>query len=130
MKRGTGVIKPAVVYSEAFKMQVVRELESGGINFSQMQRKYGIRGAGTLQRWMGEYGSGRIGKVIRVERPEEQNEKAQLKRRVKALEAALANAHIDLALERAYVEIACERAGVEDVEGFKKKADGKLRMGR
>ena len=45
-------IKVAVRYSEAFKMQLVRELEAGGLNFRQMMRKYDIRGYGTLQRWV------------------------------------------------------------------------------
>jgi len=85
-------IKPAVRYSESFKMQLVRELEAGGLNFNQMMRKYGIRGYGTLQRWVGRYGNGSIGKIIRVEKPEEINELKRLKERVKRLEAALADA--------------------------------------
>jgi hypothetical protein len=64
-----------------------------------------------------------------VEKPEEINERQELKRRVRALEKALADANIDLALERAYTELACERAGV-GVQEFKKKALGKLRIKR
>lgn len=118
-------IKAALRYSEAFKMQLVRELEAGGINYQQMMRKYGIRGYGTLQRWVGRYGNGSIGKIIRVEKPQEINERDELKRRVRALEKALADANIDLVLERAYTQIACERAGIQDVEAFKKKHRGK-----
>jgi transposase len=117
-------IKPAVRYSEAFKIQMVRELEAGGLNFNQMMRKYGIRGYGTLQRWVGRYGNGSIGKVIRVEKPEEINELKRLKERVKRLESALADANLDLALERQYTRLACERAGIQDVLQFKKKATG------
>ena len=117
-------IKPAVSYSEAFKMQLVRELEAGGINYEQMMRKYGIGGYGTLQRWVGRYGNGSIGKITRVETPKEINEREELKRRVRALEKALADANIDLVLERAYIKIACERAGIKDVEAFKKKHRG------
>jgi hypothetical protein len=62
--------------------------------------------------------------VIRVEKPEEVNEKEQLKRRVRALERALADTNIDLALERQYTRLACERAGIRDVAEFKKKAGG------
>jgi hypothetical protein len=43
---------------------------------------------------------------------------------VRLLEGALADSNLDLALERAYVRLACERAGIQDVEEFKKKADG------
>ena len=126
MKRNGSEIKPAVRYSEAFKMQVVRELEAGGINYEQMKGRYGIRGYGTLQRWVGQYGKGRLGKVIRVETPKEINELKRLKERVRRLESALADANIDLVLERAYTELACERAGLE-VGEFKKKAIGQLR---
>ena len=43
MKKRMNEIKPAVRYSEAFKMQIVRELEGGGINVDQIRRKYGVR---------------------------------------------------------------------------------------
>ena len=102
-------------------MQLVRELEAGGLNFRQMMRKYD-----TLQRWVARYGKGSIGKMIRVETPEEINELKRLKERVRRLEAALADTNIDLALERQYTRLACKRAGIEDVAGFKKKAAGQL----
>jgi transposase-like protein len=100
----------------------------GGVNFGQVQRKYGVRGEDTLQRWVSKYGNGSVGKVIRVQKPEEIDEKAQLKRRVRALEHALADSNIELALERQYVRLACERAGIPDVGEFKKKAAGQLPM--
>ncbi len=119
-------IKPAIRYSEAFKMQVVRELETGTININQIRRKYGVGGCASVRGWARKYGNGSIGKIIRVERPEEINEKEQLKRRVRALEQALADTNIDLALERQYTRLACERAGIKDVAEFKKKAAGQL----
>jgi hypothetical protein len=81
-------------------------------------------GYGTLQRWVGQYGNGSIGKVIRVEKPAEINELKRLKERVKRLESALADANLDLALERQYTRLACERAGIQDVSELKKKAAG------
>jgi transposase-like protein len=119
-------IKPEIRYSEAFKMQLVRELERGGINFEACRRKYGVGGAYTLHRWVNQYGNGSIGKVIRVEQPEEISENEQLKRRVRALERALADTNIDLALERQYTRLACRRAGIDDVAEFKKEAAGPL----
>lgn len=130
MLREMGVAKAAIRYSEAFKREVVRELESQELSFLAIQRKYGIGGASTVQKWVWQYGNGTRGKVIRVERPEEINELQRLKERVRRLESALADANIDLALERAYVRIACERAGIGDVEAFKKKNAGKRRTGR
>ena len=117
-------IRPIIRYSEAFKIELVRELERGEIGMEACRRKYGIRGSLTLKRWLGQYGNGTVGKVIRVEKPEEINEKEHLKRRVRALEQALADRNIDLALEREYTRLACERAGIQDVVEFKKKAGG------
>ncbi len=63
-----------------------------------------------------------------MERPEEIDERKQLKARVRQLESALADANIDAALERAYTRLALKRAGITDVEGFKKKAGGQPGM--
>ena len=111
-------------YSQAFKMAVVREVEEQDLPFEQVRRKYGILGCGTVPAWVRRYGNGSRGRKVRVEKPEEINEKEQLKRRVRALEQALADANIDLALERQYTRLACERAGIQDVAEFKKKAGG------
>lgn len=124
LKKATGE-REAIRYSQAFKLQVVQELESQGLSFEAIRRKYGVKGTRTVHRWVGKYGNGTRGKVVRVERPEEIDEMARLKKRVRLLESALADSNLDLALERAYVRLACQRAGIKDVEGFKKKADGK-----
>lgn len=123
MKQQNRVVKPAIRYSEAFKLEVVRELEKDLAPVDQVRRKYGI-GVGTIQHWVAKYGNGTRGKVIRVETPKQINERKQLKERIKRLESLLADANIDLALERQYTRLACERAGIEDVAGFKKKVAG------
>jgi len=105
-------------------MSVVRELETSGLAFSALARKYGIKGAGTVQIWARKYGNGSRGKVIRVEKPEEIDQTKKLKERVRVLERTVGSLHVELALERAYTNIACERAGIEDVAAFKKKAAG------
>jgi transposase len=125
MKLKTAGGNEGIRYSEGFKVQVVQELESQGLSFEAIRRKYGVKGTRTVHRWVQKYGNGTRGKVVRVERPEEIDEMARLKKRVRQLESALADSNLDLALERAYVRLACQRAGIKDVEGFKKKADGK-----
>ena len=55
---------------------------------------------------------------------DEESEVKALRKRVRELERALADAHLDLKLEAAYVELACEAAGMEDVGEFKKKHAG------
>ena len=105
-------------------MAVVRELEGGEMPFDKIRRKYGIKGSGTVQKWARKYGNGDLGKIIRVEKPNEVSERDEMKRRIKALERALADAHIDLVIERACTRVACERAGIKDMAEFKKKAAG------
>ena len=111
-------------------MQVVRAVELEGVACEHARRKYGIRGRATVPSWVRKYGNGSWGKRIRVETPEEINHTEQLKRRVRLLEQALADANIDLALERQYTRLACERAGIRDVVEFKKKAGGQRPTGR
>jgi len=123
-KGGNRVIR----YSEAFKLEVVREVEAGGLAFELVSQKYGIHGSTTVSNWVRKYGNGSRGKVTRVEKPDELNELKRLKTRVRQLESALADANIDAALERAYTRLACQRAGISDVAEFKKKADGQPGM--
>jgi transposase len=117
-------IRPAIRYSEAFKIQIVRELETGTINIDQIRRRYGIGDCHSIRRWLGKYGNGTVGKVMRVEKREQIDELAALKRRVRQLEALVADGQVDLAIERATAKLLAERAGVEDLEEFKKKARG------
>ena len=121
-------MRSVVRYSEAFKHQVLRAIEEGKFSGPcEAARAYGIRGGETLQRWMRRYGRTHLlRKVVRVETPKEINEAKELRKRVRELEKALADAHIDSKLDAAYLEIACRAAGIEDVEGFKKKHAGKL----
>ena len=121
-------ITPIIRYSEAFKMEVVREMEADGLSCSATRRKYGIGGRNTVEKWARKYGKGLIGKVIRVETPQEVNELKKAKERVKRLESLLADTNLELALERQFTRLACERAGIEDLDEFKKKAAGKRPM--
>lgn len=118
----------AVRYSEAFKLQVLRELEEGRFSSrGAAARTYGIRGNGTIGYWARKYGKSHIlGKVIRVETPEEIDETRALRKRVRDLEKALSDAHLKGMFDDAYLKIACRAAGVDDVEGFKKKHAGKV----
>ena len=119
-------MRGSIRYSEAFKLQVLRELEEGKFETkAAAYRAYGIRGCGTIERWAAKYGKNHlIGKVVRVETPKEASELKRLRKRVKDLEKALANERLDHMLDEAYLQIACEAAGIEDVDAFKKKHAG------
>ncbi len=112
-----------VRYSEAFKLQVVRQLEEGQFGSPwEAGQAYGVKGTRTVAGWVRQFGKDHLlRKVVRVMKADEQSEVKALRKRVRELERALADAHLDLKLEGAYLELACEAAGVEDVAEFKKK---------
>lgn len=118
--------KATIRYSEAFKLQVVRAVEQGRYSGpAAAGLAYGVTGNGTVAGWVRRFGKDHIlGKLVRVMKADEEVEVKMLRKRVRELERALADAHIDLRLESAYVELACEAAGVKDVEEFKKKHAG------
>jgi transposase-like protein len=89
-------------YSNAFKMQAVREVETGAICAQAVGRKYNIKGTDTVMRWVRQFGSGKYGKVIRVEKADEINEAARLRSQLRQAKEALADTHMELALEEAF----------------------------
>jgi len=85
------------------------------------QAAYCIKGSETVVKWVRKYGrEDLLPKRIRIETMEEIDQLKEARKRVKQLEAALADAHIDQCLEHAFLEIACERMEV-DLNDFKKK---------
>lgn len=116
-------------YSQGFKLQLVREVEEGESCAWAVQRKYKIKGASTVMRWVRQYGSGKYGKVIRVEKADEVNEASQLRSELRKVKEALADTHMDLALEQAYLRVACEELD-QSLEAFKKKHAGGRRTTR
>jgi transposase-like protein len=124
MGRNNGIVK----YSEAFKLQVVSEVEGGMYSSAhEASVAYGIAGHTTVKRWLKEYGKPRpLEKVERVDQQNEANEVRVLNDRVRQLEAALADVVMDQALDQAFFGILCERTGTDAME-FKKKHVGTAR---
>lgn len=116
-------------YSKAFKMQCVRDVETGQSGASAVQRKYQIKGSATVMRWVRQLGSGRYGKIIRVEKAHEVNEAGQLRSELRRVKEALADTHMELVLEQAFLAVACEELD-QSLEEFKKKHAGGRRIRR
>jgi transposase-like protein len=116
--------KEFVTYSEAFKMQVVEEIgRSKFATISQAQKVYGIGGTGTIQKWIKKYGRPELlPKRVRVETMTEIDELKEAKKRIRDLEKALSDSHMDYCLERAFLEIACEEMGTSREELKKNNA--------
>jgi transposase-like protein len=116
-------------YSHGFKMQAVRDVETGQDCAWAVTRKYNIKGKATVMRWVRQYGSGQYGKIVRVEKANEVNEAVRLRSQLRQAKEALADAHMELALEKAFLAEACEQMN-QTVEGFKKKQTGGRHTGR
>jgi transposase len=115
--------RETVRYSEAFKQQVISELESGKYSGAvAAARAYGIAGTNTINGWLRKYGRRDLmPRRVTITTMTEQDEKKALKKRVRDLEKALADTHMKELLGDAYLGIACQRLGLE-VDAFKKKA--------
>jgi transposase-like protein len=109
-------------YSTAFKRQVIEDIESGRFSsIEQAREHYGIRGTWTIQYWLKRFGRNELlNKVVRVEKPNEQDEIRKLKQQIRHLKEVLGDKEALYALEEEYLKIACEELGT-DVESFKKK---------
>jgi len=116
--------RTVIRYSEAFKRQLVEEMERGRhLSFEAASRAYGIKGSCTVRKWAVKYGrEDLLPKRVRIETMKERDELKEARKRIRQLEAAVADAHVDYCLEKAYLRVACERLGVEP-DGFKKKHD-------
>ena len=117
-----------VRYSEAFKLQVLSELESGKLaSISEARERYGISGRNTVQYWLRKYSRDHLrNRIVRVETPKDRDQVKALKKRIRELEKALADSQVNAVLNEAYYQIVCEEHGIEDPEAFKKKLDTKL----
>jgi transposase-like protein len=127
-KEKTEVHMKVIRYSRGFKIKLVREAEEEGKNPHQVGRKYGVEGS-SMMRWVRMFGSGKHGKVIRVEKADEIDELVRLRRELRTVKEALADAHVALAVEKAYVDLAAEQLGHQP-EAWRKKQDGMPHRGR
>lgn len=109
-------------YSEAFKRQVVSEIEEGShAGPYAAARAYGIGNGACVRSWLKNYGDpASFPQKVLIMNMKEQDETSALRKRVRDLERALADAHMSGLLSETYLEIACERIG-EDLASFKKK---------
>ena len=57
MKEATNYVKRTQRdYTLAFKLNVVKEIESGGLSTLDAKKKYGIQGESTIRNWLRKYG--------------------------------------------------------------------------
>ena len=112
-------------YSEAFKLEVLKELENGSLTRKELSERYGIGGAETLTTWVRKYGKeSLINPVIRVEKPNEKNRLKELKKENQKLKDALANAYLRQITAENFLAVVSEMMGTS-VDELKKKLGDK-----
>jgi transposase-like protein len=95
-------------YSISFKKHVVEELESGS-SYSHLQKKYDIRGAETIQKWVKAFGKNHLlNKMVRIETLDEKQRLKELELENKKLKAALADSIIGNKMLETLIEVANE----------------------
>lgn len=114
--------KDTIRYSEAFKLQVVADVEAGRFSSCHEARLvHGIRGKDTVARWVRQYGKDHLlGKVVRVQKSDELAELKRLQAEVKRLKGFALDMAMDRELEKAAFDMLCEQQGIDPV-AFKKK---------
>jgi transposase-like protein len=103
-------------YSEAVIRQIISEYESG-YSIAELQRKYGITGNETIQKWIKKYSKeGLRHKFIRIQQVEEINQVKELEKRIKELEQALGKTTLEKLKLECIVEEYQETYGAELVK--------------
>ncbi|MBE0687759.1 MAG: transposase [Anaerolineaceae bacterium] len=103
-------------YSEAVIRQVISEYETGS-SIAELQRKYGITGNETIQKWIKKYSKeGLRHKYIRIQQVEEINQVKALEKRIKELEQALGKTTLEKLKLECIVEEYQETYGAELVK--------------
>lgn len=95
-------------YSISFKKHVVEELEKGS-SYSELQKKYDIRGAETIQKWVRSFGRNHLlNKTVRIETVDEKRRLKELEEENKRLKSALADSVVANHMLETLIKVANE----------------------
>jgi transposase-like protein len=112
-------------YSEAFKHQVVKQVEEGSRSINEVRKLYGINGLCTIQNWMKRMGKFEsLPRFIRVEKPNEKDQIKELQRQIRELKNSLAETQVRFLIAESQFEVVCEEQGLNPEE-VKKKLEAK-----
>jgi transposase len=101
--------RPVGEYSESFKRQVIREIDSGRLGLEVTRRKYGIGGHSTIQRWHSRYSkTARNSRSIKMISTEQEYRDHEQQDRIRDLEHALADAHLQIRALDTLIDLAEE----------------------
>jgi transposase len=109
-------------YSLSFKQKVISEIEDGIYNISDACRVYKISNK-SIYAWLSKFGKDHlINRIVRIQMRDETDRIKELEKEKKALESALAQAHLKILTLESTIENAGEIYKVD----FKKKSGTKV----
>lgn len=101
-------------YSLAFKQKVISEIEGGKLTREGARKLYGIGGGSLINSWIKKFGKIHLlNKIVRIEVKDELSKLKQLEKEKKALESALAQAHLKLIVYESIIDVAEEELGID-----------------
>lgn len=101
-------------YSNAFKLKVISEIESGKYTMHQAKQIYDIGGMGTIPYWLKKFGKNDLlNKVVRIQMKNEADKLKQLKQEKQQLESALAHAHVKIISLESLIECAEQEFSID-----------------
>ena len=107
------------LYSEAFRLKVVSEIENGKFTISEAKRVYDITGGTTIHKWLRKYGKeALIEKTVMVKTKNESDKIKQLEQEKRQLESALAQTQVKLLAMETLIEVAEEHYHVDIKKNF------------
>ena len=99
-------------YSEAFKHSVVAEVEAGRYTVLEAARVHGVNFS-SIYKWVRQFGGpSSQTRIMRIQMPTEHDRIKELEREKRALESALAQAHLKIVMLESTLEVLEEKAGV------------------
>ena|SRR5687768_611706 len=118
--------RTTIRYSIGFKQKVVAEIEEEGLLIGEAQRRYGIKGAQTIQKWISKFGKYHLlNKIIRVETIDEKDRIKKLEEENRKLKEALA----DSLMEKRCLEVLIEEVDKAYKTDVKKSFGGAASTG-
>jgi transposase len=117
--------RSVIRYSVSFKQKVVRELEEEGLTFQAAQRRYGIKGAHTIQKWIRKFGKHHLlGKIVRIESMEDKDQVKKMEEEIRKLKLALADSLMAQKCLETVIDEANKEYGTDLKKSFGADASG------
>jgi transposase-like protein len=100
-------------YSEAFRIQVVREYEESGVSLNALRKKYGVS-IKALELWINRYSKeGVRHRLMVIQSPEEQNRIKELEERIRRQEELIARLALDKLMLESTLEVIERDYGID-----------------